>query len=77
MAPPAVFLPHLFVQMPVVVTLDQRGHSNRTLRFPPPAHSRLLQLQTGAVTTPLCSRLATTEIYLNLSPEEGIREFRS
>jgi hypothetical protein len=41
MAPPSVFLPHLFVKIPVVVTLDQRGHSNRNLRFPPPANSRL------------------------------------
>ena len=42
MAPPAVFLPHLFVKMPGVVTLDQRGHAHRHLRFPPPAISRRL-----------------------------------
>jgi hypothetical protein len=42
MAPLLLVLPHLFVKIPVVVTLDQRGHSNRSLRFPPPANSRLL-----------------------------------
>jgi len=42
MAPSSVFLPHRFVKIPVVVTLDQRGLLNRNLRFPPPAHSRLL-----------------------------------
>jgi hypothetical protein len=64
MAPPAVFLPHLFVKIPVVVTLDQRGHSNRNLRFPPPAHSpiaqSLLRLRLGAVTIPSARKYPAT-----------------